>query len=105
MRGVRGATSGRPRTPVLSGRRHATVDAADGPDQQAVTAGEPHDEHDEHDEPRGPHGPEDEEHRVSIEEHRETVVRRLLARGLSPNTVVALLPDFGPVVERVAEDD
>jgi hypothetical protein len=33
------------------------------------------------------------------------VVRRLLARGLSPTTIATLLPDFRPLVQRLAEDD
>jgi hypothetical protein len=39
--------------------------------------------------------------RDSVRRHRETVVRRLLARGLSPTTLIMLLPDFRPVVERI----
>jgi hypothetical protein len=34
--------------------------------------------------------------------HREIVVRRLLDRGLSPAALRTLLPDFGPLVDRLA---
>ena len=40
--------------------------------------------------------------RESVHAHRETVVRRLLARGLSPTALIALVPDFRPIVERVS---
>lgn len=38
---------------------------------------------------------------VDVERHREAVVRRLLERGLSPTAVIALLPDFRDLVERI----
>lgn len=41
--------------------------------------------------------------RVGVERHREAVVRRLLERGLSPTAVIALLPDFRDLVERIVE--
>ena len=43
--------------------------------------------------------------RVDPATHREHVVRRLLARGLSPQTLTALLPDFRPIVQRLAAHD
>jgi hypothetical protein len=46
---------------------------------------------------RAPHRPP--------EAHREHVVRRLLAAGLSAHTLVALLPDFRPIVHRVLTRD
>lgn len=39
------------------------------------------------------------------EQHREHVVRRLLASGLSAQTLLTLLPDFRPVVQRVLHRD
>lgn len=48
--------------------------------------------------PRADHAP-----RVGVERHREAVVRRLLERGLSPTAVIALLPDFRDLVERIVE--
>ncbi len=50
---------------------------------------------------RDDHPRVDETARDSVRDHREDVVRRLLARGLSPTTLLALVPDFRPVVERV----
>jgi hypothetical protein len=41
----------------------------------------------------------------SPEAHREHVVRRLLAAGLSAQTLLALLPDFRPIVQRVRHHD
>ena len=93
MSGLRGSTSGNPRNPVLSDRRDLT-DAADAPRQ-----------HDPRPNSNGHVDQDDEPQRASVEEHRETVVRRLLARGLSPTTVATLLPDFRPLVERIADDD
>jgi hypothetical protein len=40
--------------------------------------------------------------RVDPLAHRERVVRRLLDLGLSPATLVVLLPDFRPLVDRLA---
>jgi hypothetical protein len=90
MSGDRGATSGSHRDPVLSADHEGTVEVggAVGRDPQ----------------PRG----DDRDgvpQRVSVEEHRETVVRRLLARGLSPTTIATLLPDLRPLVQRLAADD
>jgi hypothetical protein len=36
--------------------------------------------------------------------HRESVVRRLLDRGLSVRTLLILLPDWRGLIERVAVD-
>lgn len=33
--------------------------------------------------------------------HREQIVRRLLARGLSAHALSVLLPDFSPIVRRI----
>ncbi|GGI05100.1 hypothetical protein [Egicoccus halophilus] len=44
----------------------------------------------------------DGEGRRAVVAHRESVVRRLLASGLTPPTLAVLLPEWGPVVERVA---
>ena len=93
MSGLRGSTSGNPRNPVLSDRRDLT-DAADAPSRR-----------DPRPNGNGQVDQDDEPARASVEEHRETVVRRLLARGLSPTTVATLLPDFRPLVERIADDD
>lgn len=41
----------------------------------------------------------------SPEAHREHVVRRLLAAGLSASALLALLPDFRPIVQRVVRHD
>lgn len=43
--------------------------------------------------------------RESVHRHRETVVRRLLDRGISPTTLTSLLPDFRPVIQRVIDGD
>ncbi len=91
MSGVRGPTSGSPRNPLLPAQRHVATDTANGSDPRPN--GNRDDDQD------------DEPARASVEEHREVVVRRLLARGLSPTTVVALLPDFRPLVQRLAEDE
>lgn len=40
--------------------------------------------------------------RPSVQAHRESVVRRLLARGVSAPTLIALLPDFRPVIDRLS---
>lgn len=40
--------------------------------------------------------------RPSTHAHRESVVRRLLARGVSASTLIALLPDLRPVIERLS---
>lgn len=40
--------------------------------------------------------------RPSVQAHRESVVRRLLAHGLSATTLIALLPDFRPVIDRLS---
>ena len=92
MSGIRGSTSGSPHHPVLPGRRHldADTDTATERDQQPRSNG---------------HHEDDLPPRASVEEHREIVVRRLLARGLSPTTVATLLPDFRPLVERLAEEE
>lgn len=45
------------------------------------------------------------EHRAQVVRHRESVVQRLLAKGLSATTLMALLPDFRPVVQRTLEQD
>jgi hypothetical protein len=93
MSGHRGATSGSPRHPLLSADHDVTVEVG------AACLREPH--------PRG--GDRDDRDdvpvRVSVEEHRETVVRRLLARGLSPTAIAALLPDFRPLVQRLADEE
>lgn len=39
--------------------------------------------------------------REHMHRHRESVVRRLLARGVSANTLTALLPELRPVIQRV----
>lgn len=39
--------------------------------------------------------------RVSIADHREDVVRRLLSRGLSPRLLRAILPEFRALIERL----
>jgi hypothetical protein len=39
--------------------------------------------------------------RASTEEHREDVVRRLLASGLSPELLRAMLPEFGPLIDEL----
>jgi hypothetical protein len=41
--------------------------------------------------------------RVPTEEHREDVVRRLLASGLSPELLRAMLPEFGPLIDELTE--
>jgi hypothetical protein len=94
MSGIRGSTSGSPRHPLLSGRRHldADTDTLGDRDQQ-------------HGNGNGRPDQDDQPQLASVEEHRETVVRRLLARGLSPTTIATLLPDFRPLVERLDEDD
>ncbi len=43
--------------------------------------------------------------RRPVEEHREHVVTRLLAAGLSTQLLVTLLPDFRPIVHRVLHRD
>jgi hypothetical protein len=45
---------------------------------------------------------EDAPERVHPLAHRESVVRRLLDLGVSPATLLMLLPDFRPVVDRLA---
>lgn len=45
--------------------------------------------------------PDGERHRVSVAEHREDVVRRLLRRGLSPRALSALLPEFRALIDRL----
>lgn len=42
-----------------------------------------------------------ERRRVSIAEHREDVVRRLLQRGLSPRALSALLPEFRTLIDQL----
>ena len=39
--------------------------------------------------------------RVSIAEHREDVLRRLLQRGLSPRVLAALLPEFRALIDQL----
>jgi hypothetical protein len=39
--------------------------------------------------------------RVSSEEHRENVVRRLLAAGLSPDLLRALMPEFASLIDEL----
>jgi hypothetical protein len=92
MSGIRGSTSGSPRHPLLSGRRHLDADTD--------TLGERDQQHG-----NGRADQDDQPQRATVEEHRETVVRRLLARGLSPTTIAALLPDFRPLVQRLADED
>jgi hypothetical protein len=41
--------------------------------------------------------------RLSPRAHREQVVRRLLLRGLSPRVLGVLLPEWRPLIERVAQ--
>ncbi|WP_052667239.1 hypothetical protein [Nitriliruptor alkaliphilus] len=41
--------------------------------------------------------------RVSVAEHREDVVRRLLQRGLSPRLLGALLPEFRSLIAELTE--
>ncbi len=43
-----------------------------------------------------------EETRSSPRAHREQVVRRLLLRGLSPRVLGLLLPEWRPLIDRVA---
>lgn len=38
----------------------------------------------------------------AVVRHREHVVRRLLDRGLSPATLLTVLPDFRPLIERLS---
>jgi hypothetical protein len=40
--------------------------------------------------------------RVPVLEHREVVVRRLLLLGLSPTVLRTLLPEFRPLIDRIA---
>jgi hypothetical protein len=46
--------------------------------------------------------PGGEDRRVSIEEHRADVVRRLLAAGLTPRLLTALLPQFRRLIEQLS---
>jgi hypothetical protein len=39
--------------------------------------------------------------RPTVAEHREDVVERLLERGLSPQGLRSLLPEFGDVIDRL----
>jgi hypothetical protein len=41
---------------------------------------------------------------VAPRRHRVTVVRRLLWRGVTPTTLVALLPDWEPLIRSVAAE-
>lgn len=43
--------------------------------------------------------------RVDVATHRAAVVRRLLDRGLRPDTLAALVPDLRPLIEGLREDD
>lgn len=43
--------------------------------------------------------------RVSAEAHREEVVRRLLERGLSRQAILALMPAWQPLVDRLTGAD
>jgi hypothetical protein len=45
--------------------------------------------------------PDGERRRVSMAEHREAVVRRLLQRGLSPRLLRALLPEFRALIDEL----
>lgn len=45
--------------------------------------------------------PGGERRRVSMAEHREAVVRRLLQRGLSPRLLRALLPEFRTLIDEL----
>lgn len=47
-------------------------------------------------------GSDGDRQRVSVAEHREDVVRRLLERGLSPDVIRLLTPELGPTLEAVA---
>lgn len=47
--------------------------------------------------------PAGERRRVSVAEHREDVVRRLLQRGLSPRLLGALLPEFRSLIAQLTE--
>lgn len=40
---------------------------------------------------------------VDLSCHREDVVRRLLSRGVSSGTLRALLPDWAPLIARLAD--
>lgn len=41
--------------------------------------------------------------RASCEEHREDVVRRLLAAGLSPRLLHGLMPEFSALIDELSE--
>lgn len=43
--------------------------------------------------------------RVPMDEHRPAVVRRLLARGLTPTILRRLLPELRPVIDLVAAEE
>lgn len=45
--------------------------------------------------------PDGDRRRVSIAEHREEVLRRLLRRGLSPRILNALLPEFRSLIDEL----
>ena len=46
-----------------------------------------------------------EDERMSQATHRVEVVRRLLDAGLTPATLRAMLPEFIPVIDELAETD
>lgn len=46
--------------------------------------------------------PDGDRSRVSMEEHRADVIRRLLERGLSTRVLTALLPEFEPLIEELS---
>ncbi len=48
------------------------------------------------------HTPEGEAIVVDVTGHREEVVRRLLCRGVSSITLRTLLPEWDPLIERIA---
>ena len=89
MSGHRGATSESSRHPLLSAEDGVTVHMSAADWHEPTCCG----------------GDRDHAPRASVEEHREDVVRRLLARGLSPTAICALLPDFRPLVQRLAADE
>ncbi len=45
----------------------------------------------------------DEDPRVVVRQHRETVVLRLLERGLSAELLMCLIPEWQPMIGSVAE--